>query len=166
LEVAVIASPVPFHAQQAAECLERGMAVFSEVSAATNLEDAKRLARAAAQPGRIYMLDANFRFRDEVVLLKRMADDGLFGRIYYAEGSYLHDCRAYCRKPDGSLTWRGEGQYGVYIVHPLAPLLYILQDRVAQVSALAHPRSLVDEGLKGDFNYTLLMRTAKGATLY
>jgi predicted dehydrogenase len=166
LGAAVIASPVPFHARQAADCLDRGMAVLSEVSAATNLDDAKRLARAASQPGRLYMLSANFRFRDEVELLKRMADDGRFGQIYYAEGSYLHDCRTYCRDPDGSLTWRGEGQYGVYIVHPLAPLLYILQDRVAQVSALSHSRAIIDAKLQGDFNYTLLMRTAKGATLY
>jgi len=166
LDVAVITSPVPFHAQEAVDCLERGMAVLSEVAPATTLEDARRLVHAASGPDRIYMLAANYRFRDEVELLKRMADDGRFGRIYYAEGSYLHDCRAYCRNPDGSLTWRGEGRYGVYIVHPLAPLLYILQDRVAQVSALCHPRKMLDAGLEGDFNYTLLMRTAKGATLY
>ena len=47
IEAVVIASPVHCHAEQAVACLERGLHVLSEVTAASNLEDARRLAEAA-----------------------------------------------------------------------------------------------------------------------
>jgi len=136
IDVVVVATPLQLHAEQAIEALERDIHVLSEVTACHDLDSAERLAKAARQSKSVYMLSENYRYFDEVELLKRIADDGRFGELYYAEGEYLHDCRDLFRNPDGSLTWRGKGWRGTYCTHSLGPLLYILNDRVVRVTAM------------------------------
>jgi predicted dehydrogenase len=171
IEAVVIASPVNCHAQQAVACLERGIHVLSEVTAASNLEDAHRLVEAAG-PGACrqagaaqYMLAENYRYLDEVELIKRLQEAGRFGEVYFAEGAYVHDCKALWRNPDGSLTWRGKGLLGVYCTHSLGPVLYLLEDRVASVSSLANPSELYDPDVHQPGNHVMLMRTEKGRTV-
>jgi predicted dehydrogenase len=171
IDAAVIASPVNCHAEQAVGCLERGIHVLSEVTAASNLEDARRLVRAARAGARrqagaaVYMLAENYRYLDEVELIKRLQDAGRFGEVYFAEGAYIHDCKDLWRNPDGSLTWRGKGLLGVYCTHSLGPVLYLLGDRVTSVSSLANPSELYDPEVHQQGNHVMLMRTAKGRTV-
>jgi len=169
LDAAIICSPVAFHAEQAAAALARDIHVLSEVTAAQSLEAARTLAEAAARSRARYMLAENYRYFDEVELLKRMADDGTFGELYFAEGEYLHDCKDLWVDGQGKPTWRGgDGKipgYGVYCTHSLGPLLYILDDRVVRVSAAANETSLVVQGRGGLFNFVMLMVTAGGRTI-
>ena len=138
LDLVIIATPDTLHAQQAARALEAGVGVVSEVPAATTLEDAQDLVRAYRKSGGFYMLLENYGYRDENELIRRMFLAGKFGDVYFGEGEYLHDCRGLNRFPDGSLTWRGSSFSGyVYIWHSLRPLLYILDDRPARISAMA-----------------------------
>ena len=55
------------------------------------------------------MLAENYRYLDEVELLKRLHDDGRFGDLYYGAGEYLHDCRDLWYddrwQPDLARTW-------------------------------------------------------------
>ena len=136
IDVAVVATPVQYHAEQAALALDRGVHVISEVTACHDMESAERLVRAARRSKAVYMMAENYRYFDQVELLKRMADDGRFGELYYGEGEYLHDCRDLTRNADGSLTWRGRPWGYIYCTHSLGPLLYILEDRVERVSAM------------------------------
>jgi len=136
IDAVVVATPLQLHADQAIEALERDIHVLSEVTACHDLESAERLVAAVRSSKAVYMLSENYRYFDEVELLKRMADDGRFGDLYYAEGEYLHDCRDLFRNEDGSLTWRGKGWKGTYCTHSLGPLLYILNDRVVRVTAM------------------------------
>jgi predicted dehydrogenase len=169
VDAAIICSPVRFHAEQAAAALERGIHVLCEVTAAHSIEAARVLVQAAARSRAHYMLAENYRYLDEIELLKRMADDGRFGDIYFAEGEYLHDCRDLWLDEDGKPTWRGErGKtpgYGVYCTHSLGPLLYILDDRVDQVACLANDTSLLTAHRPGYFNFVMLMRTSRGRTV-
>jgi len=169
IDAAIICSPVKSHAEQAAAALERDIHVLSEVTAAHSLEAARTLAEAASRSRACYMLAENYRYFDGIELLKRMADDGRFGRIYFAEGEYVHDCKDLWLDADGKPTWRGgDGKtagYGVYCTHSLGPLLYILDDRVAQVAALANDISAVVSGRGGWFNFMMLMATAGGRTI-
>jgi predicted dehydrogenase len=81
------------------------------------------------------MLAENYRYLTEVELVKQLADAGKFGELYYAEGAYLHDCRALRRFPDGSLTWRGRYPAGIlYCTHSLAPLNYWFNERIVTVN--------------------------------
>ena len=138
LDLVIIATPDTLHAQQAARALDAGVGVVSEVPAATTIEDARLLVQAYRKSGGFYMLLENYGYRDENELIRRMYLAGKFGDVYFGEGEYLHDCRGLNRFPDGSLTWRGKAFSGyVYIWHSLRPLLYILDDRPARVSAMA-----------------------------
>jgi predicted dehydrogenase len=111
------------------------------------------------------MLAENYRYLDEVELLKRLHDDGRFGELYYGEGEYLHDCRDLWYAEDGQLTWRGRGLLGVYCTHSLGPLLYITGDRVVTVSALAVPGGKFDPSVTHPTMHLMQMVTARGVTL-
>lgn len=139
IDAVVVASPLPFHAEQAAQALRAGKHVLSEVTACLNMEQAAELVRAARESSAIYMMAENYRYLDEVELLKRLADDDRFGEIYFLEGEYLHDCKDLWFDHAGNLTWRGKGQLGVYCTHSLGPILYITGDRVNTVSCVAVP---------------------------
>ena len=165
IDAAVICSPVNCHAEQAVRCLERGIHVLSEVTAASSLDDARRLVAAAHRSSAQYMLAENYRYLDEVELVARMARDGRFGEVYFAEGAYIHDCKDLWRNEDGSLTWRGKGLLGVYCTHSLGPVLYFLEDRVTSVSCLSNPTELYDDGVHHQGNHLMLMRTEKERTV-
>ncbi len=98
-------------------------------------------------------------------MIKRLVDAGRFGEVYYGEGDYVHDCRELFYTADGSLTWRGRGELSVYITHGLGPLLYILGDRVTQVSAVAVPGGKFDPRIAFPTMHLLHMTTAAGRTL-
>jgi predicted dehydrogenase len=165
VDAVVLASPVPFHAAQAVAALAAGKHVLSEVTACQTVDEAKALAAAARVSDRLYMMAENYRFLDEVELVKRMRDDGRFGDPYYAAGEYLHDCRDLYTDEAGNLTWRGKGLLGVYCTHSLGPLLYILDDRVVSVSALAVPGGKFDPRVTSPTMHLLQMMTAGGVTL-
>ena len=169
IDAVVISSPVAYHAEQSTAALRRGIHVLSEVPAVHSIQSARELVAAASRSSSHYMLAENYCYLDEVELVRRMAQHGRFGHIYFAEGEYLHDCRELLVDRGGGPTWRGEpGRtlgYGVYCTHSLGPLLYILEDRSVQVSALACEASQVIPGRQGLFNFTMLMRTEGGRTL-
>jgi predicted dehydrogenase len=165
IQAVVIASPLPYHAEQAAAALERGVHVLSEVTACHSLPAARELLRAASLGRACYMLGENYRYFDEVELVKRMAEDGRFGDLYFGEGEYLHDCKDLYREEDGSLTWRGRGGLGVYCTHSLGPLLYIFDDRVASVSALANEGIEFQPPISVPTQFVMQMRTARGRVL-
>lgn len=147
IDVAIISSPMPVHAEQTIAALRAGKHVLCEVLACVNVGEARAIVAAAKQsPGR-YMLAENVNFYDEIELIKRLADLGRFGHIYYGEGDYTHSLQGLFFNPDGSPTWRGLGGLTVYGSHGLGPLLYITGDRVAQVRCTAVPAGIVDPKL-------------------
>ena len=164
-DAVVVASPVPFHAEQAVAALAAGKHVLSEVTACQTLEEAKALVRAARSSRAVYMMAENYRYLDEVELLKRLHAGGRFGELYYGEGEYLHDCRDLWYDEDGGLTWRGRGLLGVYCTHSLGPLLYVADDRVATVSALAAPGGRFDPRVTHPTMYLMQMATTRGMIL-
>ena len=164
IDAVVVATPLQLHAEQAIAALDRDLHVLSEVTACHDLESAQRLVEAARRSRAMYMLSENYRYFDEVELLKRMADDGRFGDLYYAEGEYLHDCRDLFRNEDGSLTWRGRGWRGTYCTHSLGPLLYVLDDRLVRVTAMdTGSPSRLDAEIQFPESTVFLGRTARGA---
>ena len=132
IDVVVVASPMPFHAEQSIAALDAGKHVLSEVLPCQTLDEARALVAAVNCSGRQFMLAENCVFYDEIELVKRLNEQGRFGHVYYGEGDYIHDCNGLWFGPDGELTWRGRGRLGVYGTHGIGPLLYITGDRVAR----------------------------------
>ncbi len=164
IDAVVIASPVPYHAAQAVGALGAGKHVLSEVTACVTLDEARALAQAARAADAVYMMAENYRYLDEIELLKRIQNHGRFGELYYGEGEYTHDCRGLWYNQDGSLTWRGRGRLSVYCTHSLGPLLYITGDRVASVSALVVPGGKFDPQITFPTMHLMQMTTTSGVT--
>jgi predicted dehydrogenase len=165
IDAVVIASPVPFHVEQAVAALKAGKHVLSEVTACQSVAEGAALVEAAQESSGLYMMAENYRYLDEVELLKRLHDDGRFGQLYYGAGEYLHDCRDLWYDEGGNLTWRGRGLLGVYCTHSLGPLLYITGDRVERVSALAAPGGFFDTRVPNPTMHLMQMVTTGGVTL-
>ena len=168
-EAVIIASPLTVHVEQAIAALQRDLDVLSEVTPCASLQEAQHLVAAAAKSKATYMLAENSRWHDEIELVKRMADADCFGRIYFGEGEYVHDCKDLYRDSKGRLTWRGNRLGGViYCTHSLGPLLYIFDDRVERISCMANQMTDAlnfDPQIRGPFNFQMMMWTEKGHVL-
>jgi predicted dehydrogenase len=88
------------------------------------------------------MMSENYCYAKHTVIVRAMAQAGLFGRCYFAEGEYLHDVKNLHRRPDGTPTWRATWQVGkrgcTYGTHSLGPALEFFgpDARVATVSCV------------------------------
>jgi predicted dehydrogenase len=102
-------------------------------------------------------------YYDEIEIVRRLVAQGRFGRVYYAEGDYVHDCNGLWYDESGELTWRGRGYLGVYATHGIGPLLAITGDRVKRVRSTRMPAGIVHPGVKAATMYLLEMETVTGA---
>ncbi|MCC3372916.1 Gfo/Idh/MocA family protein [Cohnella sp. REN36] len=153
IDAVLLASPMLLHASQAIRALRAGKHVLSEVIAAHTLEETWELVETVEQTGLVYMLAENYCYERESLVVRRMAEQGLFGELTYLEGGYIHDLRHAVHAPDGSLTWRGELHrdydglnYPTHSIGPIAKWLGLGKpggDRLATISAFTSPsRSL------------------------
>jgi predicted dehydrogenase len=130
-DAVVLGTPMHLHVPQAIRALHAGTSVLSEVTAAVDLDQCAQLVeavrRAQHTSGAHYMMAENYCYRKDVVLVRAMAQAGLFGERYFAQGEYLHDVKHLHHFPDGSPTWRATWQVGkqgcTYGTHSLGPAL-------------------------------------------
>jgi len=162
VDLVIVASPVQFHGPQSIEALKRNIHVFSEVIAATSLEECRDLAAAARQSSAKYMMGENCCFMKSHMVVRNMARAGVFGELYYAEGAYVH----YVRTLRSVAGWREEWLFGrrggTYLTHALGPILEWLDDVVVTVNCVG-TGSHAEPRFGGDDSSTLLCKTAKGA---
>jgi len=122
----LIATPAELHAEMAVDTMLAGKHVGSEVPGAYKLEECWNLVKTKEKTGKRYMLLENYNYARYRMMVHNMCRKGMFGDMYYAECSYIHDCTSLRFKSDGSLTWRGElkvDQYGnLYPTHAVGPV--------------------------------------------
>jgi predicted dehydrogenase len=107
IDAVCLATPVNLHGRQAIDALNAGKHVLSEVTATYTLDECWDLVAAVQHSGRTYMMAENYCFSEAVLQVQNMVEQGVFGDISYASGSYIHDCRNLLFTPEGDLTWRG-----------------------------------------------------------
>jgi predicted dehydrogenase len=126
VDAVCLATPVPLHARQSIEALEAGKHVLCEVTATYSLEEGWELIAAVERTGLTYMMAENYCYIDAVLQVQNMVEQGVFGDISYASGSYIHDCRSLFFTNDGDLTWRGNVRSKLvansYPTHSLGPV--------------------------------------------
>lgn len=134
------------HAPFAIRCLEKGIHVLSECTAASTLAECSALARAARKSHAVYMLAENYPFMVFNQEMKRICDGGTLGKIYYAEGEYNHPMDWYDTAAVRSIRpyeshWRNFLPRSYYITHSLAPVMYATGAYPTCVTAMAvnHP---------------------------
>ncbi len=164
----VLGTPQNLHAPQAAAALRRGIHVISEVPAATDLMQCCQLVDAVRASDAIYMLAENYTYMLPNVLVRRMAEAGVFGQLYFAEGEYVHELKGL----NEITTWRRRWQTGrngiTYPTHSLGPVMQWLKERITSVSCLGSGHHYTDpRGDAYELEDTTLMlcKTEKGSLI-
>ncbi len=145
----------------AVDAMHRGLHVMTEVPAAYSIEQCWKLVNAVKSTGVKYQLAEQTRYWNFIQEWRKMAAAGEFGKIYYAEGEYLHyepvwdmlrDKRTNyavypktpeeMNNPDCVPSWRYYTfqEPIFYMPHELSPLLSITGGRIAKVSCIGTRR--------------------------
>lgn len=130
IDAVCIATPVNLHVEQTIAALNAGKHVICEVPAIRTLEEGREVIAAVERTGLTYMMAENYCYSEPILQVQNMVEQGVFGELVYASGSYVHDCRNLLFKENGELTWRGEGAHNVrrypvangYPTHSLGPV--------------------------------------------
>ena len=162
LDAVVLATPIPDHAEHVVRTLQAGKHVLSEVTAATTLDDCRRIAAASRASDRTYMMEENYCYIRPLTIVRNMIRAGLFGEIYYAESDYLMDFRQRPGFPDMD-DWRKDTYFGrkghPYITHSLGPVAHIMGEKIRSVVCMGAGR---EYDFPADNTCVLLLRTEKG----
>jgi predicted dehydrogenase len=89
IDAVSITTPNFLHAQATIDALNAGKHVLCEKPLAMNAKEGAKMVAAATKNNRKLMCGYNHRFRPEIQTLKKFADDGALGKVYYARSQAL-----------------------------------------------------------------------------
>lgn len=168
LDVVVIATPIEFHAQQSIAALESGKHVLSEQTAAYTVEDCARLVETVKRTGLVYMMGENYTYFHYIRQWKNQIDQGKLGKIFYAEGEYIHEIVHLLVDPvTNERYWRYTRPPIWYCAHCLGPLLTLMDDRIIRATGVHSGKNIYphEEGLGFLDMEVGLFQTEKGAVI-
>lgn len=173
MDAVAIITPPPTHAECSVAAMECGKHVLCEVPAVCTLEEAERVARTVARTGLKYMFAENMNYFGFVRTMEDLVKRGRLGKVFYAEGEYIHDCRGLLFDRDDGLgggvgerpSWRAELPPIHYCTHDLGPILMMMEDRVVAASGMSVGSNVAPElGTVADMEVGIF-RTEKGAVI-
>ena len=85
MDAVILANYFHEHAPFAIKALAAGKHVLCEKPMAATLDDAKAMAKAARDSGRILMIAIHSRYSPQTIAAKKIIDSGALGRVYYGE---------------------------------------------------------------------------------
>ena len=167
LDIVFVGTPMPVHAEQTIAALEAGCAVLSEVTAATSIDDCKRIVDAVRRTGKTYMLAENCIYWHFVAEWKKLVAEGKLGEIVHAEAEYLHPIPTLIfDRATGQKKWRFNRAPLHYCTHSLGPILDITADRIVRACGLGQGHRIMPEAPVGGIDMQVgLFETAKGAMI-
>ena len=144
IQIVDICAPGWMHAEIATAALEAGKHVLVEKPLANTLAEAEAMTR-AAQAARARdvqsMVGFNYRRVPALALAKELIAEGRVGTVRHVRAAYLQDWLADETAP---MTWRltketaGSGALGDIASHAIDQVLFLLGDRVTDVSGRTH----------------------------
>ena len=137
LDAVVLATPVPTHAELAVRVLEAGKHCFVEKPLAQSVADAERAVAAAQAAGKVLMVGHLLEYHPGVLELKKLAESGELGRIFYIYGNRLNLGKL---RADENALW-SLGAHDVSVVLTLA-------GGEEPVEAVARGESYMREGVE------------------
>lgn len=129
VDAVVIASPGPFHAEQVAACLDRGLPVLCEKPLTTDPESSYRIVeREAALPGRLIQVGFMRRYDAEYAQLRTLITEGGVG-----EPLLLHCVH---RNPDNRPQFDSSMMITDSVVHEVDVARFLLGEEIAAVQVI------------------------------
>ncbi len=89
LDIVSVVTPNKFHKDLTIAALKAGCHVLCEKPMAMNAADAQKMADVAAKTGKRLGINFSFRFRPQSFAMKKLADSGFLGEIYYARSVWM-----------------------------------------------------------------------------
>ncbi len=131
-DAVVITLPQTLHPAAVIRALEAGRHVLVEKPLALDLESARSVHEASRRhPGRVVMVDQNFRWRPQVQALRRGIREGLVGRVAYV----MFECRQQIRRKTVD-AWREQMREPFlldYAIHHFDMMRFLLGDEPRRV---------------------------------
>jgi predicted dehydrogenase len=129
------------HGPLVLQALEAGKHVYSTVPMAVSVEQISDILGVLRSTGLIYMMGETSFYYPAAVYARRRLAAGDFGRVFYAEGDYVHDMdlgfyAAY--QYSGGEEWRETASYPplLYPTHAIGGVLSVLTSHAVSVSAI------------------------------
>ncbi|MEU6251036.1 Gfo/Idh/MocA family oxidoreductase [Glycomyces sp. NPDC047010] len=166
------------HGPLAVRALRAGKHVYSSVPMAFTAEEIAAIIEAVEETGLTYMMGETSHYHPATVLARQKAADGAFGRLFYAEGDYVHDMdhgfyAAY--QYSGGEDWKRTASFPPlkYPTHAIGGVLGAWRTHAVSVSAIGVPDrrgdGVFDKSVSmfgNDFsNATALFETADGGSM-
>ena len=137
MDIVMIATPIRFHAEQTIRSVESGRHVLCEQTAAYTLEECEAIVEAVKRTGMTYMMAENYCYFHYIREWKKRIEAGKLGKIFYAEGEYIHEIIHLLVDPEtGQYRWRHERPPIWYCAHTLGPILMLMDDRIVSACGL------------------------------
>ncbi|TFD91695.1 Gfo/Idh/MocA family oxidoreductase [Cryobacterium lactosi] len=129
------------HGPLAIRALAAGKHVYSAVPMATSEDDIAAIIQAVRNTGLIYMMGETSFYNPAAVYARNQVAAGKFGRIFYAEGDYVHDMdlgfySAY--QYSGGENWKATASYPpmLYPTHSIGGVLGVVPTHATSVSCI------------------------------
>ncbi|GAA1603885.1 Gfo/Idh/MocA family oxidoreductase [Kribbella hippodromi] len=129
------------HGPLALQALEAGKHVYSAVPMAIEIGQIAAIVNKVEQTGLVYMMGETSYYNPVVVWARQQHAEGAFGRVFYAEGDYVHDMDNGFYKAfqySGGPDWKRVASYPpmLYPTHSIGGILGALPTYASTVSCL------------------------------
>ncbi|RRR95625.1 Gfo/Idh/MocA family protein [Glycomyces terrestris] len=166
------------HGPLVVRALRAGKHVYSAVPMAFTVEEIGEIIEAVEETGLTYMMGETSHYHPVTVLARQKAAEGAFGRLFFAEGDYVHDMdhgfyAAY--QYSGGEDWKRTASFPPlkYPTHAIGGVLGAWNTHAVSVSAIGVPDQrgdgVFDKAVSmfdNDFsNATALFETADGGSM-
>jgi predicted dehydrogenase len=155
IDIVDICAPGFLHAEIAVAALAAGKHVLVEKPLANTLAEAEAMAAAAGEArggGVQSMVGFNYRRVPALALARELIAEGRIGTVRHVRAAYLQDWLA---DPESPMSWRlkreaaGSGALGDIASHAIDQVLFLVQDRVTEVSGRMHTFTTHRPGTQG-----------------
>jgi len=168
VDAVVIGTPMQLHAPQTIVALARDIHVLCEVTVGVSIDECRAVVEATKASKAMYMMAENYTYIKSNVLVRALAQQGLFGETYYAEGEYLHELKELNEVTKWRRTWQTGVDGLTYPTHSLGPILQWMDDRVVRVACEGsghHYRDPRGDIYENQDSVVMLAKTAKGGLI-
>ena len=129
------------HGPLVVRALEAGKHVYSAVPMAISADEIAAIIDAVRRTGLTYMMGETSHYNPATVYARSQIEEGAFGRVFYAEGDYVHDMDlgfydAY--RYSGGEEWKSTASYPprLYPTHSIGGVLGAWRTHAVSVSAI------------------------------
>jgi len=169
IDIVVLGTPMPYHAEQVVKALAADKHVLSEVTVASTLEGCRQVYEAVQKSNKKYMLAENCCYMHSLMEWKRIREEGRLGDVYYAEADYVHEIRNLIIDAEtGEERWRVDRAPLHYCSHSLGPILQLLDedDYIVRCTASGKDATIIPHKGDGFIDMQVgLFQTKKGVTI-